>query len=101
MFRWGVGGWGSPFELGLQRYDLSGALAHDADPEAWVLFVVAREVGVELRLPLSFVEHKVYGPCPSNALVAYRGNLAVCARKGQRPVADVAVHQHHLAAVLH
>ena len=58
MFKWGV----ALFEVGLQRYDLNGALAHDADPEARVLDVVPREIGVELRLPLLFLEHQVYGP---------------------------------------
>ena len=89
----------SLLQLGLQYDDFCGALAHDADPEAGVLFVVACEVGVELRLPLFFVEHQVDGPRLARVLVVDVGELAVGACEAQRPVADVTVHQEHLAAV--
>ena len=58
MFQMGV----ALLELGLHSCHLSGALAHDADPESWVLAVVSCKVGVELRLPLLLVEHQVDGP---------------------------------------
>ena len=91
--------WVALFQVGLQRYDLRGALAHDAYPEARVL-VVFCQVGVELRLPQSFVEHQVDGPRRARVLVVDVGELAVGAGEAQRPVADVAVHQQHLAAAL-
>ena len=96
MFRWGV----SLSELGFHRYDLSGALAHDADPEVRVLLVVFCQVSIELRPLLSIVEHQVDRPGASRTLVADVGDVAVGARTTQRPVADIAVHSQHIASVL-
>jgi hypothetical protein len=96
MFRWGV----AFSQLCLHCYDLIGALADDADPESRVLAVVSCKIGVELRLPLLLVEHQVDGPWGARVLVLDVGHIAVGACEAQGPVADVAVHQEHLAAVL-
>ena len=57
-------------------------------------------VGVELRVPLSVVEQKVDRRGASRALVVGIGKIAVGVRATRRLVADIAVHQQHIAAVL-
>ncbi|MFM7985926.1 MAG: hypothetical protein ACKPKO_42085, partial [Candidatus Fonsibacter sp.] len=57
-------------------------------------------VGVELSLPQSVVEHQLDRPGASCIIVASGCNLAVGARRAQRPVADIAAHQQHLVAML-
>ena len=68
--------------------------------EARVFVVVACQARVEPRLPLRLVEHQVDGPRRARVLVVDVGQFAVGTGETRRPVADVAVHQQHLAAVL-